>query len=225
MSGYNGYTGIKGNEYDLTGEYGIGYCSPHGEPFFFDLEDYDKVKKYTWGARYRLGREKDGYYVESSATRDINGEKKSIRIHLHHYLMGYDDIELRRKGEKVIVDHRNKEKHDCRKENMRVSNIRSNAINKPKQKSNTSGIVGVNFNKIDKKWVARIYVQKDKRVTLGKSEDIVEATKMRLYGEYKYYGEYAPQKHLFEEYGVNEETTKAFFDNPHTEQKGLKPND
>lgn len=31
------------NTYDLSGEYGIGYTTK-GEEFWFDLEDYDKIK-------------------------------------------------------------------------------------------------------------------------------------------------------------------------------------
>src|SRR5574344_527323 len=37
----------KYNTYDLSGEYGIGYTSK-GEEFYFDLEDYDKIKDYCW---------------------------------------------------------------------------------------------------------------------------------------------------------------------------------
>jgi len=37
----------KYNTYNLTGEYGIGYTSK-GEEFYFDLEDYDKIKDYCW---------------------------------------------------------------------------------------------------------------------------------------------------------------------------------
>ena len=35
------------NVYDLSGEYGIGYTLK-GEPFWFDLEDYDLIKDYCW---------------------------------------------------------------------------------------------------------------------------------------------------------------------------------
>ena len=35
------------NVYDLSGEYGIGYTLK-GEEFYFDLEDYDKIKDYCW---------------------------------------------------------------------------------------------------------------------------------------------------------------------------------
>ena len=35
------------NRYDLSGDYGVGYTSK-GEEFYFDLEDYDKIKDYCW---------------------------------------------------------------------------------------------------------------------------------------------------------------------------------
>ena len=36
----------KENIYDLSGEFGIGYCTNTGSPFYFDLEDYNKIKNY-----------------------------------------------------------------------------------------------------------------------------------------------------------------------------------
>jgi hypothetical protein len=38
----------KFNQYDLSGSYGIGYCSNTNNPFYFDLEDYDLIKDYCW---------------------------------------------------------------------------------------------------------------------------------------------------------------------------------
>ena len=37
----------KHNKYDLSGEYGIVYTS-NGEEYWFDKEDYDKIKDYYW---------------------------------------------------------------------------------------------------------------------------------------------------------------------------------
>ena len=42
-----GKSAKKYNIYDLSGEYGIGYTLK-GEEFYFDLEDYDKIKDYCW---------------------------------------------------------------------------------------------------------------------------------------------------------------------------------
>lgn len=36
----------KQNKYDLSGEYGVGWTSNTNEEFYFDLEDYNKIKDY-----------------------------------------------------------------------------------------------------------------------------------------------------------------------------------
>ena len=122
------------NKYDLTGEYGIGYTINTNEPFYFDLDDYDKIKCYTWSARhdFRKGRDNKIYYVESYFRYRINGKKKRKRIHLHHLVLDIDDKTL---NEKVLVDHKNRISFDCRKENLQIANLRINNINKPKQKT------------------------------------------------------------------------------------------
>lgn len=45
MSNKGGKKNKRYNRYDLTGEYGIGYTN-QGVEFYFDLEDYDKIKEY-----------------------------------------------------------------------------------------------------------------------------------------------------------------------------------
>ena len=81
----------KYNTYDLTGEYGIGYTSK-GEEFYFDLEDYDKVKDYCWNK-----------HKEYIATRNVSGY-----ILFHRLVMGISD-------ENIAVDHINHNKSDNRK--------------------------------------------------------------------------------------------------------------
>ena len=56
------------NDYDLSGEYGIGYTFKD-EKFYFDLEDYDKIKSYCWCVT------NDGYII---APQDKGG---SILLH------------------------------------------------------------------------------------------------------------------------------------------------
>lgn len=43
-TGYNRTTYMT---YDITGDYGIGYTRS-GKKFLFDLEDYEKISKYSW---------------------------------------------------------------------------------------------------------------------------------------------------------------------------------
>ena len=38
----------KFNDYDLSGEYGIGWTSNTRQEFYFDIEDYALIKKYCW---------------------------------------------------------------------------------------------------------------------------------------------------------------------------------
>ena len=33
---------------DEYGLYGVGHCTNTGSKFYFDMEDYDKIKNYTW---------------------------------------------------------------------------------------------------------------------------------------------------------------------------------
>lgn len=199
------------NKYDLSGEYGVGYTSNTNEPFYFDLEDYDKIKQYTWSARHdvRKGRDSEKYYIESHFRYTVNGKDKQKRIHLHHLVLDIDDINLTKK---VLVDHKNRVAFDCRKENLQIANLRINNINKPKQKSNTSGIIGVGFSKRQRKWISRINPTKDIRevVYLGNSKE--EAIIARLVAEYKYYKLDAPQRHLFEKYGITEKFVKEYPD-------------
>jgi hypothetical protein len=67
------------------------------------------------------------------------------------------------------------------------------------QSNNTSGITGVYWNK--EKWNA-IIIKNRKRIYLGSFINKDDAIKARLEAEKKYFGEFAPQKHLYEQYGI-----------------------
>ena len=70
--------------------------------------------------------------------------------------------------------------------------------------NNTSEIIGVNWREDQQRWIARItldYIRKN----LGsfvKKEDAIIA---RLKAEKEFFGEFAPQKHLFDKYHIMEE--------------------
>ena len=130
----------KYNTYDLSGEYGIGYTSK-GEEFYFDLEDYDKIKDYCWNK-----------HKEYITTRNVSGY-----ILFHRLVMGISD-------ENIAVDHINHNKSDNRKNNLRFVTDSQNSMNRCISSHNTSGITGV--NKCNGKWTARIGVN-TKRIFLG----------------------------------------------------------
>lgn len=173
----------KYNTYNLDGDYGIGYTNNNQE-FYFDLEDYDKIKSYCW---FKSGRG----YIESNM---INKQGARILIKLHRFVMNVETRE-------IIIDHINRNKVDCRKQNLRKYNQNKNSKNTSLSKNNTSGIIGVSWEKSRQKWKAQIKVNY-KAMSLGRYDDKEEAIKARLEAEQKYFGEFSPQKHLFSEYGL-----------------------
>ena len=74
-------------------------------------------------------------------------------------------------------------------------------INTTIQSNNVTGIIGVFYRTDINKYQANIGVNK-KQIYLGSYINIEDAIKSRLQAEMQYYGENAPQKHLFEQYGI-----------------------
>ena len=170
----------KTNKYDLSGEYGIGWTSNTNEEFYFDLEDYDKIKDCCW----RINS--DGYIIGRFNNKDVM---------IHKVIMNLVSDNSKE------IDHKDRNKLDNRKDNLRVASTRQNLLNKNLSSKNTSGITGVSFRKKQKTWIARISVN-EKPIWLGSYIDKEDAIVARLKAEKKYYGEFAPQQHLYEQYGI-----------------------
>ena len=164
----------KYNQYDLSGEYGIGYTFK-GEEFWFDLEDYDKIKDYCW---YYV----DGYVV----AHDLDNNKKCIRLHC---LVMNSNI-----NERVDhIDHAktNENKYDNRKQNLRIVTQSQNCMNQHIRSNNTSGIKGVSWAKDRNKWQVKITIN-GKQIHLGffNEDKLQDAINARKKAEEKYFGEY-----------------------------------
>lgn len=172
----------KYNKYDLSKEYGIGYTFKD-EAFYFDLEDYDKIKDYCWCIS-------NGYIGTCIKNNKI--------IRLHRLIMNV------LQDENIFIDHINRNRLDNRKENLRVVKKQENCINKSIPSTNTSGFMGVQWYKSRNKWVATLAINK-KNKFLGYYNIKEDAIIARLNGEKKYYGEFAPQRHLFNKYGIGDE--------------------
>lgn len=174
----------KKNKYDLTTEeYGIGWTDK-GYQFFFDLEDFDKIKNYYW----EVQKGANGYLYLRTCINSTN------------YTMSNFIMKGRDKENKIIYDHKNQNSLDNRKSNLRIASVSENGMNVKIRKNNTSGIIGVHQAK-DRKWVASIRINK-KRTCLGRFEKKEDAVIERLKAEKEYYGEFAPQKELFDKYDI-----------------------
>lgn len=76
------------------------------------------------------------------------------------------------------IDHVNGSKADNRIENLREVTNQENGKNKKKPTTNTSGVVGVCWDKSCEKWMAKIQVDGNYR-HLGRFDDFDEAVKVR----------------------------------------------
>ena len=174
MAAINGKNTHKVNKYDLTKPYGIGYTSnenEHGENFFyFDLEDYNKIKDYCWCF------DKDGYLMTMH-------KKKNIKM---HRLIMDCPKELEVDHIKHRVDGSGTE-NDNRKENLRICQHYQNCMNRTSVK-NTSGVVGVSLSS-PHKWKASIRAN-NTNIILGYFDSFEEAVNARKQAENEYFGEY-----------------------------------
>lgn len=176
----NGYMYCKHcprNTYDLTGEYGIGYTSK-GEPFYFDLEDYDKIKNYHWCYSY-------GYVIEFS-----------MNIRMHRLVLNLVEADSN-----IKVDHIKHVLHDNRKSQLRIAKHEENMKNHKINNNNKSGCPGVRWHKRDNVWEAYITVNY-KQIYLGRSDSYEEMVKIRKEAEEKYFGEWSYDNSM--KHGINE---------------------
>lgn len=162
----------KYNEYDMeSSKYGIGYTS-NGVKFYFDKEDFDKIKDYCWHIA-----------ADNSVTAYALGKQSTKIVYFHRLVMGVTN-------NKIQVDHNNHDRHDNRKGNLTVVTNSQNGMNKWVSSKNTSGHPGVTFAKDRNKWRAYITVNK-KTINLGSFEKYDDAVKARKEAEEKYFGQYS----------------------------------
>lgn len=173
----NGYNISNLNLSDKNGTYGIGYCSNTGNPFYFDMQDFEAIRWLTWFE-----------HVDDTGYHTLQTKQNNRHVKMSH-LLGYKNY-----------DHIDRNPLNNRRYNFRQANYADNARNRTIQKNNTSNIIGVNIDKYGS-WIARIQVDGERKY-LGCFSNKDDAIKARLNAEVKYYGEFAPQKHLYEQYGI-----------------------
>lgn len=83
------------------------------------------------------------------------------------------------------LDHRNQNKTDNRKANLREVTNQQNHMNRPKQANNSSGHTGVAFSQDKQQWFARIKV-KQKLHHLGYFSSFDQAVRARKHAEIRY---------------------------------------
>lgn len=199
--------------YHKTGKY---YCNKHIKQLYRHGEIFETTPEYVLHDTYveikvRNTKGEINSTIISYASLPVvfYNYPTSIKIYakckdgkaLHNVIMNHDaDV-------KIAVDHINKNKLDNRLSNLRLVTHQQNDMNGVLKKNNTSSIIGVSFRKDRNCW--RAYLNKDyKTVCLGSFKNKDDAIKARLTAENLYFGEYAPQHNLFEQYGIVTENQK-----------------
>lgn len=184
-----GKNNVKSNMYsakmqDEHGEYYIGLTSNTNKEFYIDAQDYNQIKDYCWS---ECKNSLDNYRTLSAWDN-----KLKCMVKMSWLLVGKE------------FDHIDRNPFNNRRYNLRKANDTENAQNHSIRKDNTSGVTGVSWNKQRQQWCAYIQVDKQ-RIVLGFFNHKNDAVVVRLTAEQKYFKDFAPQKHLYKQYGIAEE--------------------
>lgn len=159
----------KHNVFQTYGAISIGFTTS-GTTFLIDTEDLDKVSKHYW-------YENDQGYIVSNI-----GNNTFIR--LHRLILNVSD--------ERIIDHKNRDKTDNRKTNLRIANKQQNSINRDAGRNSVTGVKGVSKSANGEKYTARIC--KDGRtIYIGTYNTLEEASQARNKKEFELFGEFAFQ--------------------------------
>lgn len=176
----------KFNKYSdkLTDEYGdyyIGWATNTNNEFYIDAEDFDIINKYSWCEVVVANTQ----YHKLQAYDCLTG--KSIFL---PQIIGFKNY-----------DHADRNPLNNRRYNLRPATSTENAQNRSIRSDNTSNVTGVGWRTKNQCWRVRIQVNGNP-IFIGDFNDKDEAIRARLLAEIKYFGDFAPQKHLFEQYGI-----------------------
>ena len=152
--------GKKEQKYDVYEDYAVGYVNDN-TLFYIDLDDLERVSSFNWY------KDKEGYLYTYINTKQVR---------LTQFIMNCADV--------VYYKNGSNSKNDNRKSNLTLT--RPIAVKIPS--NNTSGVVGVSYDKKRQLWVA--YIRHDgKQKTLGRFIDKQDAIQARKNAELSLRGE------------------------------------
>lgn len=149
-----------------------------GSRFLISAEDVPKVSQYRWYMNTNTG------YINTT-------QHENHQTPLHRFVMGLNH------SDGLVVDHINRIKTDCRRENLRIVTVAQNTLNKGLRFSSRSGFRGVSAIS-DVSYKAVINIQ-HRDIRLGISSSPEECAQMYncandlLYGDFGGYRNNVPE--------------------------------
>ncbi len=145
-----------------------------------DLEDFERLSKYTW----RIRKRKDS--LKLSVITSIRTDEGVRNVSLPHLLM-------KPKAGKMVYPRRYFEGFDFRKENLIVCSLKERQQMLPKKRKGTTSIYrGVSYVKKKKSWRAGISVN-GKSINLGDFKSEAQAAMAYNKASKKFFGEHSYQ--------------------------------
>ncbi len=143
-----------------------------------DDEDFDWLSKWKW----HYHREKKGKTGYVRRTDRSGPKQKTVQMHVEV---------MKRHGlwECGQVDHDNTCGCDNRKVNLRLATSRNQGANVGLRTNNTSGVIGVSWDKEEGRWRVQIIIN-GKVTYLGLYDDFDEAVETRRKAEIEHFGEF-----------------------------------
>ena len=140
---------------------------PNGETFIIDADSIPLVELHRW-----QNDAKDGYVV-----------CKQTGTTLHRYIAGVTDSN-------VMVDHINRNRKDCRRENLRIISAFGNSCNHKLYDTNKTGYTGVYYSRHSGRYEVKVGYN-HRRILLGTSkDDLILLAQMYNIGAQFFFGEY-----------------------------------
>ena len=147
-----------------------------GRLCFVDEEDFERVSQFKWYCD-------TGYAARGAYDKQTGKQRKQRKQKLHRFIIG----EIPEGHE---VDHRDGEKLNNRRHNLRICTHAQNVRNKSLHKNNTSGHKGVSFFKPTGQWLVHIGVN-GKSKHIGLFDKIEDAARAYAKAASEHYGDFA----------------------------------
>lgn len=146
-----------------------------GQSALVDECDYERLSKNKWYASWSACTA--SYYA--CRTPYVDGKKRHVSMHR----------EALGAAGKMQVDHINHDTLDNRRGNLRLVSAADNRANKRPHKTNKSGVPGVCWDKVNKRWLSNIK-KGGRYYNLGRFVEFEDAVAVRECAEHLLFGEH-----------------------------------